>query len=483
VQPRPARPAAARAPHSPPLRRCPAGPPVLAAPPTPRSPPRARGPPPAAGTPPNDAQSPSSAVPGRHMEARPSAVPPSSPRTTSAVRVHEPRSRDEPVVDEHPKPPVADGSPDAETQPDVVRADRPDDADPLNDRPIPVGNHSLLPPTIANPSTDSPSPGWDAPREPHPTRPRQRSPTTPKPPKTLCSPLPRQPPSAGSSSSRPARSVLFSLLRLLSSVLPTPSSRLSVRLLFTTAPPSTPSLHQLCLCRALTPPEHLIVFGRGQGPAQAANPHPNGDRVWTKDPQGRPHPSPGRRVAASPPQGFSGRLAIQFLARRRREASTACRGAPVQFQPRRVHPHVGVATRVQLDAWRETLTVGARRVGWKIALEIQEVKAPWRPIRCSARSRAPPARTGKHLRQRPRHPSALAPKPDTRSPLGSARPDGRRAHHRTGHRPRRPPNGLEEIVRQRLPPRRRNRARPVGARRSGTKARLLVGGQLREAPR
>jgi hypothetical protein len=281
--------------------------------------------------------------------------------------------------------------------------------------------------------------------------------------------------------SRPAYPMLPAFLCLLCSPDPlrTPLSLSSLDPLHSPSRLSTTHF----LCRALTPPEHPIVFGRGQGPAQAANPHPNGDRVWTKDPQGRPHPSPGRRVAASPPQGFSGRLAIQFLARRRREASTACRGAPVQFQPRRVHPHVGVATRVQLDAWRETLTVGARRVGWKIALEIQEVKAPWRPIRCSARSRAPPARTGKHLRQRPRHPSALAPKPDTRSPLGSARPDGRRAQHRTGHRPRRPPNGLEEIVRQRLPPRRRNRARPVGARRSGTKARLLVGGQLREAPR
>src|SRR3954452_14974312 len=38
------------------------------------------------------------------------------------------------------------------------------------------------------------------------------------------------------------------------------------------------------LCRALTPPEHLIVFGRGQGPAQAANPDSTDGRVWIRDP-------------------------------------------------------------------------------------------------------------------------------------------------------------------------------------------------------
>jgi hypothetical protein len=41
----------------------------------------------------------------------------------------------------------------------------------------------------------------------------------------------------------------------------------------------------------------------------------------------------------------------------------------------RIHPRIVVATRVQLDAWREALAGGADRVGWKIALGIDEVEA------------------------------------------------------------------------------------------------------------
>jgi hypothetical protein len=50
---------------------------------------------------------------------------------------------------------------------------------------------------------------------------------------------------------------------------------------------STPSLHQLLLCRALS-----------QDPAQAANPLSIEDRVWTRNPYGDPHA--GSRVATAP---------------------------------------------------------------------------------------------------------------------------------------------------------------------------------------
>src|SRR3954469_24787895 len=39
-----------------------------------------------------------------------------------------------------------------------------------------------------------------------------------------------------------------------------------------------------------------------------------------------------------------------------------------------VHPRIEAATRAQLDAWRAALRGGARRVGWKVALEIAEVE-------------------------------------------------------------------------------------------------------------
>ena len=42
---------------------------------------------------------------------------------------------------------------------------------------------------------------------------------------------------------------------------------------------------------------------------------------------------------------------------------------------RDIHPRVVAATRAQLDAWRGLLAGGAERVGWKIALGIEEVEA------------------------------------------------------------------------------------------------------------
>jgi 2-keto-4-pentenoate hydratase len=39
-----------------------------------------------------------------------------------------------------------------------------------------------------------------------------------------------------------------------------------------------------------------------------------------------------------------------------------------------VHPRIAAATRTQLEAWRAALHAGARRVGWKIALGIAEIE-------------------------------------------------------------------------------------------------------------
>ena len=47
------------------------------------------------------------------------------------------------------------------------------------------------------------------------------------------------------------------------------------------------------LCRALAPTEPVMGFGRGQGPAQAANPNHNEGRVRIRPPQRDPHFSPG----------------------------------------------------------------------------------------------------------------------------------------------------------------------------------------------
>jgi hypothetical protein len=54
------------------------------------------------------------------------------------------------------------------------------------------------------------------------------------------------------------------------------------------------------------PPEHLIVFGRGQGPAQAANPHPKRDRLWTNNPHPRPHLGPLARFSVRPSRQQAG---------------------------------------------------------------------------------------------------------------------------------------------------------------------------------
>jgi 2-keto-4-pentenoate hydratase len=40
-----------------------------------------------------------------------------------------------------------------------------------------------------------------------------------------------------------------------------------------------------------------------------------------------------------------------------------------------IHPRLVAATRTQLDAWRALIADGAERVGWKIALGIEEVEA------------------------------------------------------------------------------------------------------------
>src|SRR3954452_18587762 len=106
----------------------------------------------------------------------------------------------------------------------------------------------------------------------------RRSPCVPQPPQTTRSPA-SPPPAAGSP--RPTGSFSAPPLLCLSS-----DSPFTVCLCHpSTAPPVHPvSPPTLLLCRALTPPEHPIVFGRGQGPAQATNPHSNRDRVWTRNP-------------------------------------------------------------------------------------------------------------------------------------------------------------------------------------------------------
>ena len=54
---------------------------------------------------------------------------------------------------------------------------------------------------------------------------------------------------------------------------------------FTTAPHTRPGPStNYILCRALTPTEPLMGFGRGLGPAQAANPVFIEGWVWTQDP-------------------------------------------------------------------------------------------------------------------------------------------------------------------------------------------------------
>src|SRR5215211_339033 len=102
-----------------------------------------------------------------------------------------------------------------------LRADRPDDRDPLNDRPIPIGNHRLIPMTIHNAFRRSPSPGWDAAH---------------RPPRITCANAPKCAPTTASKTTAPPRSPprrppaqptapllprLFSLVSL--SVLPTSS--------------------------------------------------------------------------------------------------------------------------------------------------------------------------------------------------------------------------------------------------------------------
>jgi len=68
---------------------------------------------------------------------------------------------------------------------------------------------------------------------------------------------------------------------LVSSALP-PCSHFSVSVISPAHSVHLVSPPTSLLCRALTPTEPLMGFGRGQGPAQAANPHPNGGLLWTR---------------------------------------------------------------------------------------------------------------------------------------------------------------------------------------------------------
>ena len=68
--------------------------------------------------------------PRRRVELRKARVrTPTRLGTYSRLAVHEARASAG-VVDEHPQPPIADGSADAEPSHDVLSADRPDDGDP-----------------------------------------------------------------------------------------------------------------------------------------------------------------------------------------------------------------------------------------------------------------------------------------------------------------------------------------------------------------
>ena len=205
--------------------------------------------------------------------------------------------REQAVVDERPKPPVADGPAETKSVHDVLSGHRADDRDPRHDRPIPIGNHWLLASTNAHefrPEPITPLHSPNRPKRPNPALTHtMRPPHTPqKPP----APTPqRTPPPAA----RPPRlaSTLFCFSLLPSSDLSNRSLSLSSLHRFTVHPVSPP--HHL-LCRALTPPEHPIVFGRGQGPAQATNPHKHRDRVWTRNPHPRPHRGPSAMDAVAP---------------------------------------------------------------------------------------------------------------------------------------------------------------------------------------
>jgi 2-keto-4-pentenoate hydratase len=146
-----------------------------------------------------------------------------------------------------------------------------------------------------------------------------------------------------------------------------------------------------------------------------------------------------------------------------------------------VHPRLAAATRVQLDRWRAALDGGAARVGWKIALGIEEVEAlvgtePALGHLTTASLLVPGGAYGGARPDRPLHAET-----ELAIEVG---PNGGVAGLAvaleivdTG----RPPDGLEAIVAANVYHRAVAFGPTVpGARAEGAAARLLVGGELRE---
>jgi 2-keto-4-pentenoate hydratase len=146
-----------------------------------------------------------------------------------------------------------------------------------------------------------------------------------------------------------------------------------------------------------------------------------------------------------------------------------------------VHPRLAAATRAQLDDWRAALDGGAGRVGWKIALGIEEVEAlvGTEPALGHLTTASLLVPGGVYTGARPDRP--LHAETELAIEVG---PDGGIAGLAvaleivdTG----RPPDGLEAIVAANVYHRAVAFGPTVpGARAEGAVARLLVGGELRE---
>jgi 2-keto-4-pentenoate hydratase len=146
-----------------------------------------------------------------------------------------------------------------------------------------------------------------------------------------------------------------------------------------------------------------------------------------------------------------------------------------------VHPRLAAATRTQLDRWRVALDSGAGRVGWKIALGIEEVEAlvGTEPALGHLTTASLLVPGGVYAAARPDRP--LHAETELAVEVG---PDGGVAGLAvaleivdTG----RPPDGLEAIVAANVYHRAVAFGPTVpGARAEGAAARLLVGGELRE---
>jgi 2-keto-4-pentenoate hydratase len=146
-----------------------------------------------------------------------------------------------------------------------------------------------------------------------------------------------------------------------------------------------------------------------------------------------------------------------------------------------VHPRLAAATRVQLDRWRASLERGAGRVGWKIALGIDEVEAlvgtePALGHLTTASLLVPGGAYAGAQPDRPLHAEtelAIEVGPD----VGIAGLAVALEIADTG----RPPGGLEAIVEANVYHRAVAFGPTVpGARAEGAAARLLVGRELRE---